>query len=88
MIKFNPSTTPTIGVEIELQLIEDNTLDLKNIAPKVIKAMDKNFNTNSLDPSFEEDLAQSITEDIYGEWDTWEPTPPNIHMLYINFLSE
>ena len=29
-----------------------------------------------------------VLEYIYGEWDTWEPTQPNIHMLCINFLSE
>lgn len=55
---------------------------------KLYKAIDKNMKTNFLHPSFEEDLVQGITEDIYGEWDTWKPTPPNLHMLYINFLSE
>ena len=43
MIEFNSSPNPTIGVEIELQLIEENTLDLKNIAPKVLATMDKSF---------------------------------------------
>ena len=43
MIKFNSSHSPTIGVEIELQLIENNTQDLNNIAPKVLADMDKNF---------------------------------------------
>ena len=32
MIKFNSSPKPTIGVEIELQLIDKNNLDLKNIS--------------------------------------------------------
>ena len=36
MIEFNSSVNPTIGVEIELQLIDNNTLDLKNISPEVL----------------------------------------------------
>ena len=32
MIKFNSSPKPTIGVEIELQLVKDNNLNLKNVA--------------------------------------------------------
>ena len=43
MIEFNSSPNPTIGVEIELQLIADNTLDLNYIAPKVLADIDKNF---------------------------------------------
>ena len=43
MIKFNSSYSPTIGVEIELQLIKNNTQDLINIAPKVLADIDKNF---------------------------------------------
>ena len=43
MIEFNSSPKPTIGVEIELQLIEGNSLDLNNIAPRVIADIDKNF---------------------------------------------
>ena len=43
MIEFNSSVNPTIGVEIELQLIDNNTLDLKNISPEVLVDIDKNF---------------------------------------------
>ena len=42
-MEFHSSPDPTIGVEIELQLIDDNTLDLKNISPRVLADMDKNF---------------------------------------------
>ena len=42
-MKFHSSPNPTIGVEIELQLIDDNTQDLKNISPKILTDMDKNF---------------------------------------------
>ena len=42
-MKFHSSPNPTIGVEIELQLIDDNTQDLKNISPRVLAEMDKNF---------------------------------------------
>ena len=43
MIEFNSSPNPTIGVEIELQLVDKNTLDLKNIASKVLTDVDKQF---------------------------------------------
>jgi len=43
MIEFNSSPNPTIGVEIEIQLIENSTLDLNNIAPKVLGDIDKSF---------------------------------------------
>ena len=46
MINFNSSPNPTIGVEIEFQLIDENTLDLKNIAPKVLADIDKKFSNN------------------------------------------
>ena len=36
MIKFNSSPKPTIGVEIELQLVDKNNLNLKNIAFKIL----------------------------------------------------
>ena len=36
MIKFNSSPKPTIGVEIELQLIDENNLDLKSVASQVL----------------------------------------------------
>ena len=32
MIKFNSSPKPTIGVEIELQLVDEKNLNLKNTA--------------------------------------------------------
>jgi len=43
MIEFHSSPNPTIGVEIELQLIDDNTFDLKNISSKVLADIDKKF---------------------------------------------
>ena len=43
MLEFHSSPNPTIGVEIELQLIDDNTLDLKNISPKILADIDKKF---------------------------------------------
>ena len=36
MIKFNSSTEPTIGVEIELQIVDKNNLDLNNISSKIL----------------------------------------------------
>lgn len=43
MIEFNSSPNPTIGVEIELQLVDKKTLDLKNISSKVLADVDKKF---------------------------------------------
>jgi carboxylate-amine ligase len=43
MIEFNSSPNPTIGVEIELQIVDKNTLDLKNIASEVLVDVDKKF---------------------------------------------
>ena len=43
MMKFNSSAQPTIGVEIELQLVDENNLNLKNVAPKVLAGVDKKF---------------------------------------------
>ncbi len=41
MIKFNSSPEPTIGVEIELQIVDKNNLDLNNISSKVLADIDK-----------------------------------------------
>ena len=42
-MEFNSSPNPTIGVEIELQLIDNSTFDLKNIASKVLSDVDEQF---------------------------------------------
>ena len=46
MIKFNSSSEPTIGVEIELQLINRNNLNLNNISSKVLTDVNKEFSDN------------------------------------------
>ena len=46
MIKFNSSPEPTIGVEIELQLVDKNNLNLNNISSKVLADVDKKFSDN------------------------------------------
>ena len=43
MIKFNSSPKPTIGVEIELQIVDKNNLDLNNISSKVLADINKEF---------------------------------------------
>ena len=43
MIVFNSSPEPTIGIEIELQFINLDNLDLKNIASDVLTEVDKQF---------------------------------------------
>jgi len=46
MIKFNSSPKPTIGVEIELQLVNKNNLNLNNISSKVLTDVNKEFSDN------------------------------------------
>jgi len=46
MIKFNSSSEPTIGVEIELQLVDKNNLNLNNISSKVLTDVNKEFLDN------------------------------------------
>jgi len=46
MIKFNSSPEPTIGVEIELQLVNKNNLDLNSISSKVLADVTKEFSDN------------------------------------------
>jgi len=46
MIKFNSSPEPTIGVEIELQLVDKNNLNLNNISSKVLTDVNKEFSDN------------------------------------------
>jgi len=43
MIKFNSSPEPTIGVEIELQLVDKQNLNLNNISKKVLAEVKKEF---------------------------------------------
>jgi carboxylate-amine ligase len=52
-MKFHSSPNPTIGVEIELQLIDDNTQDLKNISPRILADIDKNFSNRIKHELFE-----------------------------------
>ena len=35
MIKFNSSPEPTVGVEIELQLVDNKDLNLNNISKRI-----------------------------------------------------
>jgi len=46
MIKFNSSPEPTIGVEIELQLVNKNNLDLNSISSKVLTDVNNKFSDN------------------------------------------
>ncbi len=46
MIKFNSSPEPTIGVELELQLVGKNNLNLNNISSKVLPDVNKEFSDN------------------------------------------
>ena len=46
MIKFNSSPEPTIGVELELQLVDKNNLNLNNISSKILPKINKEFSDN------------------------------------------
>ena len=45
MIKFNSNPNSVIGVEIELQLIDNDTLDLNNIVSIIITDINKKFSS-------------------------------------------
>ena len=68
MIEFHSSPNPTIGVEIELQLIDKNTFDLNNISPKILADIDKRFLNRIKYELFESmieintDICQSVEE--------------------------
>ena len=57
MIKFNSSPKPTIGVEIELQLVDENNSDLKNVASRVLADVDKKF-SDKLEKVFYKDMKE------------------------------
>ena len=63
MIVFNSSPEPTIGIEIELQFIDLDNLDLKNIASNVLSDVDKKFSTKIKSELFESMI--EINTDIY-----------------------
>ena len=46
MIKFNSRPEPTIGVELELQLVDKKNLNLNNISSKVLADINKEFSDN------------------------------------------
>ncbi len=56
-IEFNPSSEPTIGVEIELQILDAGTFDLMNIAPSVLQAI-----PSSQGNRIKEEFLQSMIE--------------------------
>jgi carboxylate-amine ligase len=56
-IEFNPSSEPTIGVEIELQILDAGTFDLMNIAPSVLQAI-----PSSQSKRIKEEFLQSMIE--------------------------
>ena len=48
MIKFNSSPEPTIGVEIELQLVDKKNLNLKNISSKILAEVNEEFDEEKI----------------------------------------
>jgi len=66
-IEFNSSKNPTIGVEIELQLIDNITLDLKNISHKVLADIDRNF-SNRIKYELFESLPLAGSPDYLDNW--------------------
>ncbi|HDY72476.1 MAG TPA: YbdK family carboxylate-amine ligase [Nitrospirae bacterium] len=57
MLEFNSSPEPTVGVEIELQLIDRTSFDLKNIAPLLLKSISPSFKGR-----IKEEFIQSMIE--------------------------
>ena len=44
LIKFNNCPNPTIGVEVELQIVDKHSLDLYPGAPKILNKFKDNIN--------------------------------------------
>lgn len=55
MLKFNSSPRPTIGVEVELQLLDRKTLAFRDIAPEVL---------SSIDPSYEKRIKEEFIKSM------------------------
>ena len=70
MIEFNSSSNPTIGVEIELQLVDKKTLDLKNISSRVLADVDRKF-TDKIKCELVESMIE-INTDICSDIDEVE----------------
>ena len=94
-IEFNSSKNPTIGVEIELQLIDNITLDLKNISHKVLADIDRKFSNRIKYELFESMIEintdvcrtiQEVNEDIKQTLDYLENILVNYNTS-INFSS-
>ena len=80
MFEFHSSVYPTIGVEIELQLIDNNTLDLKNISSKVLADINKKFSNRIKYELFESMI--EINTDICGTiQDVSEDIKQTLHHL-------
>ena len=45
-IKFNPSKEPTVGVEVESQIVDKSTGDLVNIAENIVNGYGKKRELN------------------------------------------
>lgn len=56
-IAFHSSARPTIGVELELQILDRESLGFKNVAPKVLKAVSPAF-----DLRLKEEFIESMIE--------------------------
>jgi gamma-glutamyl:cysteine ligase YbdK (ATP-grasp superfamily) len=41
---FNKSPDPTIGVEIEIQILDPETFELRSIAPEILKMVPSSLN--------------------------------------------
>ena len=65
-IEFNSSKNPTIGVEIELQLVDNTTLDLNNISHKVLAEIDGKF-SNRIITYFPGFMFSCLVTDVHWE---------------------
>ncbi len=62
MIEFRSSKGPTIGVELELQIVSKRDRSLLNIAPEVLQRIETYFRRSSIWRRYWESLTLNFTQ--------------------------
>jgi len=60
-LQFNNSPAPTIGVELEVQLLDEKTLELTSMAPEILKMVPSNMKER-IKPEFIQSMVEINTE--------------------------
>jgi len=84
-IKFNKSPSPTIGVELELQILDPESLELKSLAPEILKEVPE-----SMKERIKPEFIQSMIEINTGICNSVEEVERDIMETYqiLNEITE